>query len=68
MPLSEIKLLCSDHEVLLRQITDGEVSCILIPKKTAVNIAREIFKSFPIEALKIMMEDLQKLEDDSDKH
>ena len=68
MPLSEIKLMCSDHEVLLQQTTDGEVSTILLPKKTAVNIAREIFKSFPIEALKIMVEDLQKLEDDSDKH
>ena len=68
MPLAEIKCIFCDHEIYLQQIVAGEKSTILLPKQCAVNIAREIFKAYPGEAFKALIDDISKLQNDSDQH
>jgi hypothetical protein len=57
--LSEIRLMINQHEVLMTQKTDGATDFIVLPKATAINVAREILKAFPEEALKQLFEDLK---------
>jgi hypothetical protein len=58
MPLSEIRLYCTEHECAIKQTTDEEVHYIILPKQTAVNVAREIIKTYPREALNAIFDDL----------
>lgn len=66
MPLAEIKCIFCDHEIYLQQTLKGEKSVIVLPKQTAVNIAREIVKAYPGEYVKAMIDDLSKFANDSD--
>lgn len=68
MPLAEIKCIFCEHEVYLQQMLQGEKSVIVLPKQTAVNIAREIVKAYPGEALKALYEDVKNRTNDSDQH
>ena len=56
--LSEIRLICTEHEVMIKQTTEGETEYILLPKVTAVNIAREIIKTYPKDAINAIFEEL----------
>ncbi len=56
--LSQIELLCTDYEVMIKQTIEEKTEYILLPKVTAVNIAREIIKRYPKEALNAIFDDL----------
>jgi hypothetical protein len=56
--LSQIELLCTDHEVMIKQTIEEENEYILLPKVTAVNIAREIIKRYPKDAINAIFEEL----------
>lgn len=57
--LVQLETIITDHEVIIKQTAGNETAFVMIPKKTAVEIARQILQTYPKETINQIIDDLK---------